>query len=312
MLETTKASLSDLFKEYQLSEEQQKICTYMKKRLSNTGTELDDDEEIIWAVAVETIDMKPAPTPSDMRFYERRIEERLRRLDSAESQYGWFSIQWTKPTMKRLIQQWFCGMLVIDPNITTRDGHPIQFVHEYYGNDTGYPDPEDQTEEWKKESTELYALMARSICRSYPTSTTKGIVSLSDMQNFDWDKYDMGTKERNANIGSIIPNKLKRMIVFHPDEKMIQFYNGMTPLSRKKFGFEQYDDLDSALKGESDLLPDIENLPVFVGGNYKVDILECMKYLFRREPEALSLLLETHSEMVQAGELPKPKHMEYY
>lgn len=308
---SSSSSLSTLFQEYQLSEEQRRICNAMKKRLRNKGTELDDDEEIIWAVAVETIDMVEDPTASDLKFYERKIEERLLRLDSAESEYGWFSLTWTKPVMRRLIQQWFCGMLVIDPKITTQQGHIIQFVREYYGDDSGYPGPEDQTDEWKKESTDLYALMARSICRSYPTSTTKGIVSFSDMQDFDWNKYDMGTKERHANIGSIIPNKLKRMIAFHPDEKMRKFYNDMTPSSRKKYGFEQYEDFASALEGESDLLPNAENLPVFVGGKYKPDIFECMKYLFRREPEALSLLLETHSEMEQAGEIPKPKHMEY-
>ena len=34
-------------------------------------------------------------------------------------------------------------------------------------------------------------------------ATRKGIVSFSDMQDFDWDKYDMGTKERNADIGCV-------------------------------------------------------------------------------------------------------------
>lgn len=304
-------SLSALFEEYQLSEEQQRLFDATKdlRNMPDYFTHLDD-EELIWAVAVETIGMDK-PTSSDLKFYGRKIEERLRRLGSAESQYGWFSLKWTKPLMKRLIRQWFCGMLVIDPDIQTKNGQPIQFVREYYGDDSGYPGPDEQTDEWKKESMDLYALMARSICRAYPMSTAKGIVSFSDMQNFDWDKYDMGTKERNANIGSMIPNKLYRMITFHPDEKMIKFYNDMTPSSRKKFGFEQYDDFHSAVAGESNLLPDAEKLPVFVGGANEVDILECMKYLFRREPDALSLLLETHAEMEVAGELPKPKHMEY-
>ena len=39
-------------------------------------------------------------------------------------------------------------------------------------------------------------------------------------------RYDMGTKERHANIGSYIPNKLRHMITFNPDEKMNKFYDG--------------------------------------------------------------------------------------
>merc|ERR1712038_552785 len=109
--------------------------------------------------------------------------------------------------MRRLLAQWFCGMLVIDPKLQTLDGSPITWVREYYGDESGYPNPDDQTDEWKKESIDLYVLMARSVCRSYPTSVTKGLVSFSDMQDFDWDKYDMGTKERNADIGSVVPNK---------------------------------------------------------------------------------------------------------
>ena len=38
--------------------------------------------------------------------------------------------------MRRLLQYWFCGMLVIDPELTTTDGSPLQFVHEYYGEDS--------------------------------------------------------------------------------------------------------------------------------------------------------------------------------
>lgn len=166
--------------------------------------------------------------------------------------------------MRRLITNWFCGMLVIVPEVTTTTGSPIQFVHEYYGEDSGCPRKENQTDEWIQESIELYVLMARSICKAYPNSTTKGITSFSDMQDFDWDKYDMNTKERNANIGSLIPNKLVRMITFHPDEKMEGFYNDMTASARKKWGFAQYSDFESAVKGEKDLLP--KDLPTFVGG----------------------------------------------
>lgn len=260
-------------------------------------------------MGVSTVGMPDKPTPSDQRFYEGKVVERLKRIDIAESQYGWFSLKWTKPIMKRLIQQWFCGMLVICPQISSKNGHPMQFVHEYYGDDSGYPEPKDQDDEWKQESIDLYVLMARSICKAYPMSTTKGIISFSDMQDFDWNKYDMGTKERNANIGSVIPNKLFRMITIHPDDKMIKFYNDMTPSARKKFGFEQYDDYESAIQGEIDILP--ENLPTFVGGSFEVDILDSLKYLFRREADALELMLKTYEEMVENDELSKPKHMEY-
>jgi len=210
--------------------------------------------------------------------------------------------------MRRLIINWFCGMLVIDPALHTSDGSPIQFVHEYYGPESEYPDHDGQTEEWKKEGTDLYVLMARSICRAYPAATTKGIVSISDMQEFDWEKYDMETKSRHSDIGSLLPNKLSRMITFHPDEKMRGFYKDMGKRMREKFGFVQYEDLESAQKGEGDFLPD--DLPTFVGGKRRVDVLECLKYLFRCEPEALALLLDTHKTMEASGELPRPKHME--
>lgn len=265
------------------------------------------EEELIWAVSVSTVDMPVEPTSSDMKFYERQTEARVRKLDEAESIYGWFSLKWTKSLMRRLITYWFCGMLVIVPELTTTSGSPIQFVHEYYGDESGYPQKENQTEEWIKESIELYVVMARSICKAYPSSTTKGITSFSDMQHFDWDKYDMGTKERNANIGSLIPNKLLRMITFNPDEKMEKFYNDMTESAKKKWGFAQYADYGSALEGEKNLLP--AKLPTFVGGTLQVDILECLKYLFRKEEDALTLLHETHAEMKELGELPLPEHM---
>jgi hypothetical protein len=296
-----------LLDQYQLSEEQQRLFHAMKNLRNKPSIPGLSNEDILWAVAVGTLDMPESPTKSDVKFYERIVEERVRKYEQAESTYGWFSGRWTKATMKRLIRQWFCGMLVIDPALQTSGGSPIQFVYEYYGEDSGYPRPKDQTEEWKKESMELYVLMARSICRSYPMSTTKGIVSLSDMQDFDWDVYDMGTKERNADIGSVVPNKLKAMITFHPDEKMRGFYDDMTPRLRKKYGFELYDDFESVVEAKKGFFP--EELPTFMGGTYRVNILECMKYLFRREPEALALLLEVHSEMEASDELPNPEHM---
>ena len=101
---------------------------------------------------------------------------------------------------------------------------------------------------WIQESIELYVLMARCICKAYPSSTIKGITSFSDMQDFDWDKYDVSTKERHANIGSLIPIKLVRMITFHSDEKMEGFYNDMTASARKKWGFVQYSDKRNSFK----------------------------------------------------------------
>ena len=77
---------------------------------------------------------------------------------------------------------------------------------------------------------------------------------------------------------------------------------------RKKYGFVQYDDYEAAKKGEVDLLP--SDLPTFVGGSYRVDILKCLRHLFSREPEALQLLMKTYSDMEKAGEIPKPPHMQ--
>jgi len=307
--EVARGDLEALFNEYELSDERVRMVHAMKK-LRNMPSFFATlaDEELVWAVAVATVDLPSDPSNSDLKFYERTVEERVRKLEAAEETYRWFSLRWTKLIMRRLLVQWFCGMLVIVPELQTKEGHPIQFVREFYGEESGYPGPEGQTDEWKEEGIELYVLMARSTCRAYPAATTKGIVSLSDMQDFDWDKYDMGSKERNYNIASLIPNKLSRMITFHPDDKMRKFCADMGARARKKWGFEQYDDLEKCIEGQGDFLP--KRLPTFVGGDYQVDILECMKYLFRREPDALALLLEMHAEMEKAGELPRPRHME--
>ena len=87
-----------------------------------------------------------------------------------------------------------------------------------------------------------------------------------------------------------------------------KFYKEMTPRLRKKYGFVQYDDYNSAKLGEKDLLP--EDLPTFVGGSYRVDVLKCLKYLFRREDDVLQLMLDTYEEMEKNGEIPRPKHMQ--
>lgn len=294
----------DLLDKYQFSQQRRQIFHAIKAKKNLPTVEA---QEMVWAVAVATVDIPDDPTSSDMRYYERIAEERIRKLEEAEKRYGWYSHQWTRGTMKRLINNWFCGMLVIDPDLQTQNGSPIQFVHEFYGEESNYPDHEGQTDEWKKSQIELYVLMARSICKAYPNATSKGIVSFSDMQDFDWDKYDMESKSRNADIGSLVPNKLVRMITVNPDDKMRKFYEDMSARARKKWGFAQYEDFESAMDGEGDFLP--SSLPTFVGGTRKVDILKCLKHLFSQEPEALALMLETHSEMVANGELPQPSHM---
>ena len=305
------SSLTDLFSTYALTEYQRRAF-HTVKATKNMPTRFKEwpDEEIVWAVAVATIGMPDNPTESDKKFYTRAVEQRVRRLEEAETIYGWFTLKWTPRTMQRLITNWYCGMLVIDPELQTASGAPIQFVREFYGPESKYPQPEGQDDEWKKESVQLYVLMARSICLSYPTATTQGIVSLSDMQNFDWAVYDMSTKERNANIGALIPNKLKQMIVFNPDEKMRIFYKDMTRRMRKKYGFAQYEDLANAMEGESSVIPSMDRLPNFMGGRRKVDIFKCLKYLFRREPDALNLLMKEHAHMEASGAIPHPIHMQ--
>ena len=227
--------MDNLFEKYELSQFQIQAFHNVKKtpNMPSFMSKIDD-EEIIWAVAVATFDMPPNPSDRDVIFYGKAVEERVRKLEEAETRYGWFSLEWTEKPMRQLIVNWFCGMLVIDPDLKTRDGSPIQFVHEYYGPESKYPHPENQTEEWKKDMMDLYVLMARSTCRVYPSATVKGIVSFSDMKDFDWGKYDMETKLRNADIGALIPNKLARMISIRPDEKMTGFYEKMTP--RYRFG----------------------------------------------------------------------------
>ena len=96
--------------------------------------------------------MEAEPSISDMKFYMREVETRARKLHEAERVYKWFSLEWTKPLMRRLIMNWFCGMLVIVPELTTTTGSPIQFVHEYYGEDSGYPRKEDQTDSGYKKA----------------------------------------------------------------------------------------------------------------------------------------------------------------
>ena len=297
-----------LFEKYQFSDLQRRAFDVVKKakNMPSFMSEIDD-EEIVWAVAIATFDMPSEPDEKDLKFYDEAVESKIRKLQEAEIRYGWFSAKWTKKYMRNLIVNWHCGLMVIDPDLKTNDGSPMQFVHEFYGPESGYPNPEDQTEEWKQDTTNLYALMVRSICKSYPMATAKGIVSFADMKDFDWTKYDWETKTRNADICSLIPNKLRRMISIQADEKMKSFYDSMGLRVRQKYGFVLYENYETAKTEEGAFLP--ANLPTFVGGTYKVDILKCLKHLFICEPDVLELLMATYGEMEAAGEIPRPEHM---
>jgi len=314
-------ALEDLFKKYQLTPAQINAFNTIKttKNMPDFFKTLPN-EELIWCVCVATFDMrkdeqKAKLTPNDIKFYNNKVEERVRKLEEAEKRFGWFSKNWTKPLMKRLITHWFCEMFVIDPNpkLRTKDGNILQWMHEYYGPGSNYPDKNNQTDNWKQEVMEHYVLLSRTICKVYPEATFKGIVSFSDMKDFNWDLYDMETKSRNADIGSMIPNKLTKMITIRPDEKMKNFYKEMTPRLRKKYGFVQYESFQEAMGHEHDekgYLPGEDFIPTFVGGTYKVDLIGTLRYLFSKEPEALKLMEETYLEMKENGEIPRPDYME--
>ena len=92
----------------------------------------------------------------------------------------------------------------------------------------------------------------------------------------------------------LIPNKLRRMIIVRPDDKMKKQMEEFKAVA-KKFGFVMYDSFEEAFTGESKVLP--TEVPTFVGGSLRVDIKECLEYLFRREPEALQLMREVYQEM---------------
>mmetsp|Transcript_61681 Transcript_61681/g.150984 ORF Transcript_61681/g.150984 Transcript_61681/m.150984 type:complete len:88 (+) Transcript_61681:1113-1376(+) len=75
----------------------------------------------------------------------------------------------------------------------------------------------------------------------------------------------------------------------------------------KKYGFVMYDDYGKAVSGEAGLLP--SELPTWVGGSLQVDIKNCLRHLFRREPEALKLTEDVYDEMEESGEILHPKFM---
>lgn len=306
-------SLQSLFEKYSLTQFQIEAFHAAKKYKnlpSIFSQDIISDEEYIRAIIIATVDFpENNPHDNDIKFYKNKIEERIRNLEKAESTYKYFSLQWTPPLMKQLIINWSCGMLCIDPDLTTVEGNPIQWVREYYGPESNYPNPDQQTEAWKQSVIDLYVLMARSIAKTYPNSISKGIVSMSDMQNFDWIKYDMGTKQRNYGITNVIPNRLKYMLVFNPDDKSRKFYEEMTPRMRKKWGFRQYETLNDLLEKEGVLVGGKDKIPTFLGGNYRLDVLKCLQTLFSYEPEVLDLLNNTYAEMQGKGEIPVPKHM---
>lgn len=259
-------------------------------------------EELVWATAVASI----GAADGDQDRIAKVVEERVRQLDEAERRYGWLHGKWTTPLMTLLVKTWCCGLMVVDPELVAKTGAPMQWTHEYYG-DECYPGPEDQTDEWKAEHMHMFTFMIRSIIKSYPMATTKGIVSFSDMIDFDWSKYDMDTKRRNTEVNNLIPLKFVKMISVRPDEKMRGFFDEMGPRALKKWGFVAYDDYESAVLGESSLLS--EDRPTFVGGEYQLDVLACLKALFRTEPEALELCVQVYEKLQSSGELPCPKHM---
>ena len=293
----------DLFSTFQLSKSRAQV--YLKVRATRNLPKVHP-KEMLWATCVATVG---APIDEDESRLAKVVVERLQQLEEAERRFGWLHGTWTSEVMKYLIKVWSCGLMVVDPNLVAKNGAPLQWTHEYYG-DEYYPAKEDQTDEWKDLSLKMFALMARSIIRSYPMATTKGIISFSDMVDFDWNKYDMDTKRRNTDVTSLIPLKLARMISIRPDDKMKEFFKEMGPRALKKWGFVAYDDYESALAGEIDLMPSSEKIPTFVGGDYRLNVLECLKYLFHTEPDALALCLQLYKEMEDSGELPCPKHMQ--
>lgn len=67
-------------------------------------------------------------------------------------------------------------------------------------------------------------------------ATMKGLVSLADMTNFAWNKYDIDQKMRHSDLQGYIPNKLRRMISVNPDQKMIKQLEDFKAVAHK-YGF---------------------------------------------------------------------------
>ena len=199
-------------------------------------------------------------------------------------------------------------MMVVVPNNKSLDmGSPMIYTKEWYENMPLRDDLPDGF--WKYRTTVVYPLMARSICKSYPMATQKGLVSLANMTDFDWDKYDMNQKQEHSDLQAVFPNKLRRMISINPDEKMKEQLKDFGNLA-KKYGFVMYDTLEEAERAEEGVLPTRDQIPTWVGGELVVDIKDCLNHLFRREPEARHLMEDVYSEMEANGEILCPEFMQ--
>ena len=290
-----------LFETYGMTKDQQRIFHSIKSAKNLFLSNLLTDEEIVWWIGVMGVNNAHR---GDMRYYRKSVIERLQRYDEAERRYQWHSGKWTRKAMRVLVEQWTLGMMVVVPGVEASNCSPMIFTKEYYD----HMPPRDELPDgfWEFRATTVYSLMARSICRAYPMATMKGLVSLADMTDFDWDKYDMDQKMNHSDIQGVIPNKLRRMISVNPDEKMKQQMKDYAAIS-KKYGFVMYDTLDEAMSAEAELLP--SEVPTWVGGSMIVDIKKCLRHLFKCEPEALQLMEEVYDEMEQNGEILNPDFM---
>ena len=303
-LESFPVEVSKLMQSYELTQNQQRVFQSIKVGRNLFLSDDLSDEQIIWNIGVVGVNGKHR---GDYKFYRTKVIERLQRFDEAEKRYQWHSGTWTEESMKALIGQWTCGMMVVVPNNESLDdGSPMIYTKEWYEH---MPLREDLPEGfWKYRATVVYPLMARSICKSYPMATMKGLVSLANMTDFDWNKYDMNQKMEHSDVQAVIPNKLRRMISVNPDDKMKEQLKDFGNVA-KKYGFVMYDTLEGALKGEEGVLPPKDQIPTWVGGTLQVDIKDCLTHLFRREPDALKLMEDVYAQMESNGEILHPEFM---
>jgi len=233
----------------------------------------------------------------DMKAYRQSVVERLQKYDEAERRYRWYSGRWTRKAMAVLVEQLTLGQMVVVLGVTSSDGS--RYEH--------WPPREEQEDGFFEYSaTVAYPLMARSICRACPMATRRGLVSLADMQNFDWDKYDMEQQMRHSDLHAVIPNELRRMISIRSDEKMKKQLEHFKAVA-KKYGLVMYDSYEDAIRGEIHVLP--SEIPTFVGGSRRVNIKDCLQHLFHLEPDALQLMEDVYKEMEEGGKLLCPPHM---
>lgn len=274
--------VSNLVTTYQLDQEQKRIFQSIKKGRNLFLSDDLTDEEIVWNIGVVGVNGNHR---GNFKYYRNTVIERLQRYDQAETLYQWHSAKWTPKAMRVLITQWTCGMMVVVPHNESLDtGSPMIYTKEWYKN---MPLRKDLPEGfWKFRTTVVYPLMARSICKSYPMATQKGLVSLANMTDFDWAKYDMNQKQEHSDLQAVIPNKLRRMISINPDEKMKEQLKNFGNLA-KKYGFVMYDTLEEAGKEEAGVLPPKDKIPTWVGGSLVVDIKDCLKHLFRRDRKSV-------------------------